>query len=599
MSEVAVVKRFSGMLLSTLRWRLALVFGLGIVTTLTAGLGLVLLVPLLSLVGVQAGSGSTEPFVEFVRSGFDRLGVEPTAAALLALNAGVLLAAAALDRYQKILERRVYESFNLVQRSRLFEAITRARWRHSVNERASDNVHLLTAEVDRMGMAAYDIVGLVSKVLMVAVHLVVAIVLSPLLTGLVAVAGLLLAVVSQPLARQAKRRGEEVSQAFRGLYSSISEHLNGLKTIKAHGLEAEQVRDFRGKAAAAADSLVDVVRNQANVGFVLRAGSALVLTAIVWVALSLENVTPAGLLVLLYLFARLVPMLTGLQRSYQAIISELSAIVRFEEAMATFEGEREASTASESAPTPAREIELRDVSFAYAAGADGPALQDIDLVIPVGRTTAIVGPSGGGKSTLADLLIGLLSPSRGGMFIDGVELTDEQRPSWRQRVSYVSQDIFMFHASVRENLLVAKPGATEDELRTALATASAGFVSSLPDGLDTVVGERGVKLSGGERQRLALARALLRSPDLLVLDEATSNLDSINEARVQEAISALHGHVTLVVIAHRLATVKDADLIHVVRDGSIVESGTWTDLAQREGSALRGLATAQGLEPVS
>lgn len=597
MSDVAVVKRFASLVASTLRWRLALLFGLGIVTTLTAGFGLVLLVPLLSLVGVQTGGGTTEPFVQLVRSAFDWLGVEPTPAALLTLNAVVLVATAALERYQKIIEPQVYESFNLAQRRRLFEAITNARWRHSVNERSSDNVHLLTAEIDRMGMAAYGIVGLVTKVLMVVVHLVVAVVLSPLLTSMVALAGLFLTVASQPLARLARRRGEEVSAAFRGLYSSISEHLSGLKTIKAHGLEESQVRDFEGRAAAAADALVDVVRNQANVGFLLKAGSAAVLTAIVWVALGLENVTPAGLLVLLYLFARLVPMLTGLQRSFQSIVAELSAVEVFENAMARYEREREARDASRAAPRPSRSIELRDVSFEYDAGSEGPALLDVNLAVPVGQTTAIVGPSGGGKSTLADLLIGLLSPTRGALLIDGEELTDEQRPAWRQRVSYVSQDIFMFHASVRENLLVAQRDAAEDELWVALDAASAGFVRTLPEGLDTVVGERGVKLSGGERQRLALARALLRKPDLLVLDEATSNLDSLNEARVQEAIAELHGRVTLVVIAHRLATVKDADTIHVVREGRIVESGSWDEL-ELQGGVLRDLAAAQGLERV-
>ena len=598
MADLALLGRFVRHLARTLRWRLVGVFLLGLLSTLTAGVGLVLLVPLLSLVGVQAGGGTTEPFVEIVRGALDRLGVEPTAAALLALNAAVLVAKAALDRYQTIVEPRVYESFNFSERRRLFAAITNARWRHSVNERASDNVHLLTDQVDRMGMAAYGVVGLVTRILMVTLHLAVALVLSPLLTGLVAVAGVLLTALSHPLARLARNRGDEVSDAFQGLYSSISEHLSGLKTIKAHGLEESQVSDFEGRASAAADALVDVVRNQANVGFLLRAGSAVILTFIVWIALGLEHVTPAGLLMLLYLFARLVPMLTSVQRSFQSIVSELSAVERFEQAVARFEAEREAGAKGVSAPRPVHAIELRDVSFGYQEGNDAPVLKDIDLVIPVGRTTAIVGPSGGGKSTLADLLIGLLSPDRGSLSIDGVELSDDQRPAWRRRVSYVSQDIFMFHASVRENLLVAKPDATEEDLWSALEAASAGFVRTLPQGLDTIVGERGVKLSGGERQRLALARALLREPDLLVLDEATSNLDSINEARVQEAIAELHGRVTLVVIAHRLATVKLADAIHVVRDGRIVESGTWSQLERLEGGVLRDLAAAQGLEPV-
>ena len=595
MADVPLLRRFSRLLVSTLRWRLLLVFVLGIVSSLTAGVGLVLLVPLLSLIGIEAGGGSTEVFVSTVRGVLDRIGMQPTAAVLLLLNLAVLIATAALARFQAVTEPRVYESFVLSQRNRLFQALTEARWRHSVTEPAASNLHLLTAEVDRLGAAASGVVRLVSRVLLVAIHLAVAIILSPLLTGLVALAGLVLSIATQPLVRRARARGKHVSRTYGDLYSAINEHLAGLKTIKAHGLEPAAVRDFGHSSAAVADAVVDVTRNEANTGFVLQAGSAVALTLIVWVALGLESVTPAGLVMLLYLFARLVPMLTGLQRSYQSIVNQLSAVEAIEAAVFRYEQERETAGAAGSVQRPRHSIALEHVSFHYKGTGDRPVLRDIDLVVPVGRTTAIVGPSGGGKSTLADLLIGLLTPDEGALTLDGVDLSDADRPEWRRRVSYVSQDVFLFHDSVRRNLLVARPDADDARLHDALAAASAGFVHDLPDGLDTVVGDRGSKLSGGERQRIALARALLREPDLLVLDEATSNLDSVNEARVQEAIAGLHGRVTLVVIAHRLATVRDADVIHVVAAGRIMESGSWDELAGSKSGALRELAAAQGL----
>ncbi|HLU81847.1 MAG TPA: ABC transporter ATP-binding protein [Trueperaceae bacterium] len=595
MGDLAILRGFLGLMFSTLRWRLALLFALGLVSTVTSGVGLVLMVPLLSLVGIEAGGGTTEPFVRFVQDGLDLLGVAPTPPVLLSLNALVLVGAAALGRYKSIIEPRIYESFDLAQRKRLFHALTHARWQHSVNEHAYDNVHLLTSEIDRLGSAAHTVVSLASRVLRVIVHLAIAIVLSPLLTALVAAAGLILAAVTQPLATRARARGKEVSSAYRQLYSSIGEHLSGLKTIKAHGLEESFIDDFGRRAGHAADAEVAVSRNQADVGFVLQVGSTLALTAIVWVALGIQTVTPAGLIVLLYLFASLVPMLTGLQRGYQSLIGKLSAVEQVEGAIDKFTAARETQEPVAELPAVTRAIELRDVSFSYGSDEGRTILSHVDLVVPYGRTTAIVGPSGSGKSTAADLLIGLLAPESGAVLLDGAELTDAARRSWRQRVSYVSQEIFLFHETVRENLLVANPDATEAQLWEALDAAAAGFVRDLPQGIDTLLGDRGSTLSGGERQRVALARALLREPDLLVLDEATSQLDAANEAKVQQAIRGLHGRVTLVVIAHRLATVRDADRIHVFSGGRIVESGTWEQLCSQPGGTLRDLASAQGL----
>jgi ATP-binding cassette subfamily C protein len=217
----------------------------------------------------------------------------------------------------------------------------------------------------------------------------------------------------------------------------------------------------------------------------------------------------------------------------------------------------------------------------------------VNLTIPARQVTAICGPSGAGKSTLADLLLGLLQPSAGRILIDGEPLAGSRLHAWRQSIGYVPQETFLFHDTVRANLLWARPEATESEVRAALrAAAAAEFVSQLPDGLDTVTGDRGVRLSGGERQRLALARAILRQPSLLVLDEATSSLDTQNEQFIQQALERLHGELTIVIIAHRLSTVRVADQIIVLKGGRMVETGAWDDLCQREGGVFRELAFA-------
>ncbi|MGE5748314.1 MAG: ABC transporter ATP-binding protein, partial [Gemmatimonas sp.] len=254
----------------------------------------------------------------------------------------------------------------------------------------------------------------------------------------------------------------------------------------------------------------------------------------------------------------------------------------------------ERSDVAQNSITLGREIELRDLVFAYE-DANAPQLSNVTLTIPAGKTTAIVGASGAGKTTLADILLGLISPGSGAVLIDGVPLDDSSVASWRSQIGYVPQDAFLFNDTVRFNLDWAARDASESEMLAALTSASADeFVSRLPMGLDTVIGERGVRLSGGEKQRLSLARALLRRPGVLILDEATSALDSENEERIFRAILDLHGEMTIVVITHRLSTIRNADLIHVLDNGKLVASGTWDELLAADNSRFRELSRLQG-----
>jgi len=192
-------------------------------------------------------------------------------------------------------------------------------------------------------------------------------------------------------------------------------------------------------------------------------------------------------------------------------------------------------------------------------------------------------------------MMGLLTPQAGRVLVDDVPLTPRSVGRWRRTTAYVSQEIFLFHDTVRANLRWAVPGATDDEIATALTMAAADFVFDLPSGLDTIVGDRGLRLSGGERQRIALARALLQHPSLLILDEATSALDAENESRILEAIHRLHGSLTIVIITHRLSAIIGADLIHVLNGGLVDESGAWSELIASPEGRFRELCRVQGV----
>jgi ATP-binding cassette subfamily B protein len=228
------------------------------------------------------------------------------------------------------------------------------------------------------------------------------------------------------------------------------------------------------------------------------------------------------------------------------------------------------------------EIEIRNVTFEYRPGV--PALEDLSLRIPAGSTLALVGPSGSGKSTLAALLARLWEPTRGAILLDGQDLRQLELKSLRSRIGVVTQETYLFHATVAENLRYGRPDATDAEVIAAARAAQIhDFIATLPQEYDTLVGERGLRLSGGERQRIAIARALLKDPRLLVLDEATSALDAANEALVQEALLPLMKGRTTLIIAHRLSTIRTADAIAVLEKGRLRELGSFDELLGKPG----------------
>ncbi|HET7725633.1 MAG TPA: ABC transporter ATP-binding protein [Propionibacteriaceae bacterium] len=243
-------------------------------------------------------------------------------------------------------------------------------------------------------------------------------------------------------------------------------------------------------------------------------------------------------------------------------------------------------------PHPRGEVRLNDVSYRYA-GADRDALHHVSAVVPAGGSLAVVGHTGSGKSTLAALVARLYDPTQGSVTIDGVDVRRIDADQLSRLVGVVSQETYLLHTTIRENLLLASPDASDGDLWAALETAQiAAHVASLPEGLDTVVGSRGHRFSGGEQQRLAVARTILRDPPVLVLDEATSALDNATEAALQSAIDALARGRTTITIAHRMSTIADADSVLVLDAGEVVEQGRPGDLALADG-AFSALAHAQ------
>lgn len=580
-------------LASAMPRRLALAITLTVLGALTEGLGLLTLVPLLHLIGIDV-QGNVGQVAGWLAAGFGWLGLPLNLVSVLLFYVGLIAGDAFLRRWQTVTYCSLQVGFTAYLRKRLHRVVTRASWVQLTRCGASDLTHAMTSQVERVGNGTQLVLRMAKDAMLTFVYLAVTLYVSPSVTALVVSSGLVLMLLLGRKARAALRLGQAMTRVGGEAYRAVMEHLGAIKMAKSYGAEERSIRLFGELADTVAGTNLRAATAQADAKRRFDIGAALVLGVVLYVAIAVLNTPTAVILVLLFAFARVMPLVSGLEQGIQQVLNmlpDLAAVLALETRLATHEQTRPASHE----PVRLRQaVRLDSVSFRYEEAAE-PALVSVSLTIPAGQTTAIVGPSGSGKSTLADVLLGLITPAQGRVLVDETPLTPELLPAWRAQIGYVPQDSFHFHDTLRANLLWARPEASEDELQEALRIAAAGFVARLPQGLDTVLGDRGVRLSGGERQRVALARALVRRPAMLILDEATSSLDSENERRVQDAIERLHGRLTVLVITHRLTTVRLADSIHVLEAGHLVESGDWHGLLNGSTGRFRAMCEAQGL----
>jgi ATP-binding cassette subfamily C protein len=396
-----------------------------------------------------------------------------------------------------------------------------------------------------------------------------ALLLSPLvaLTALAGGAAVVAAYASSR--RRSLAHGTMLTALNAELHQQLADTLGALRLIRSFGAQDRSLAALDAIEREAADERVAhqamVARGQA----LLLVAGAILAAVLVWLGIRQWHIAPIVLLPLIALFARVLPLLDGLQAHWQswraaqpALGATLALIGAAEDADET------ADVAARTAPAPDREIALKGVSLRHA-GRARPALDRVDLVLPLGSATVLAGASGAGKSSVADILGGLIQPDTGALTLDGRALDPAERVAWRERVAYVQQEPILFHATIRQNLVWAVPDADETRMVAALRGAAAGFVLDLPLGLDTVVGEAGRQLSGGERQRIVLARALLREPVLMILDEAASALDPASEAEIAAAVGHMRGRITLLIIGHRGALTALADRQAHLAEGRI------------------------------
>ena len=547
--------------------------------SILSGVGIVMLIPLLNM--LEIGDNRLPDW--FMTLGY------PLQVGLLLVGYVLLVTVKTLlSRSLSIRENAFIEETGMALREKLYAVLSGASWESLTARKDADVINLFTSQCGQVSYGIAEVIHFLASIVSAAVQLGIALMMSLPVTALVCLMGACMLAIFMPLRKKSREYGDEMIRLSREFYSELQNQLASVKEVRAYGVEREHAALFESISTAFKTARMKYVR-QSSVPGVVYSLAAAVMIALVYLVCTLGlKVETDRLVVLVYVFARLWPVFSGFQGRIQSINSCVPAYEKLIEALREMQPETEVAETDEDFSR-WREIRFDNVHFAYR-NSDEETLRGVSFSLERGEKLALLGRNGAGKTTAVNLLLGFLLPQSGAILVDGKPLEAACIRAWRTQVGYVPQDPLILNASVRENLTRFHPNATEDELIAALRKAIAwGFVSRLPDGLDTVLGDRGVRLSGGERQRIVLARVLLGHPSLIVLDEATSALDYESEMAFHDAIASFGKDAAVVLIAHHGATIAMADSAVVLEKGSVVEQGLINELAGRDGGYLSGM----------
>ena len=578
-------------------WVTAGLMILVLVTAFVEGLGIGFLVPILETIDVQ-GDSATQSQVSGYLSGFyERLGVSFTLAPIM-IGAFALFVLQAIFKYLAETQTiRIAAQFNAEMRTRIFDGLVNADLGYHHKHKGGDFVNSLINECNRYQGAFLHSMRLITAAFEATVYLALAIYLSwELVLAAGAMMGGIVFVIKSEFTR-ASRYGGDLTSANKMLSTTALERLSGIRILKAFNLEGLSSSAFRGHAFELLRVSYAVAKSQARLDGLFRLGMMGGLLLSVYVAISYIDMPIPTLLTFVFILYRFYPRVGAINKAFHQLTFSISGVDNV--MMLIRETESPSIRSGTKMPSPLQhEIRFERLVFGYDG--EPPVLNDVSFSLSAGETTAVVGSSGAGKTTIVNLVMRFYDPTSGSILVDGIDLRELDLHTWRSSIALVNQDIFLFNDTVSSNIAMGKLGATEQEIVEASRQAYADeFINKLPDGYETVIGDRGVRLSGGQRQRIALARAIVRDPQILILDEATSELDSRSEQLIRQAVEELGTTRTVITVAHRLSTIRHADKIIVLDEGKLVEEGSHDELLKGDGQyaqflRVQELATIEG-----
>lgn len=563
--------RFASHFIRAYPGRTALMVGLLILAGVAEGMGVVTLLPVLEL---AVGSDATPPseLSLAVQDALGRVGLPASLGVLLTIIVVAIVAKAVLTWFALRQVGYTVAQVATDLRLRLIRALLNARWSHFSSHRTGHFANAISTEAQRASSAYKEGCAALAGLVQVTAYLIIVFLISWQLAVITILVGLSVVFILRRFVGMVREAGRNETRLMKQLVWRLTDALPGIKPIKAMAREGsllplleEETNEFnetRRRKVVATEGMKAF--HEPILVFVIAVGMFGVLT---W-----GNQPFSAVLVMVFLFHRVVTQINRIQGTYQQIAASESAFWSMQENILQAEEDEEELDGTVPPPLLNDEIRFEDVSFAYG---DEPVLQSVTLTIPAGRFIAMIGPSGAGKTTLADLVAGLHRPTRGEIYLDHVPLSEVDLRAWRARIGYVPQETLLFDGSVYRNVTLGDDTVSRDAVQEALIAAGAWeFVSRLPEGMDEDIGQRGARLSGGQRQRIAIARALLTRPRVLILDEATTALDPETEAAICETLRRLRGEVTILAISHQHAMKDAADIVYEVADGRVERTTT-------------------------